>query len=221
MMRLIDDRALVWVAMVSLVATPGIAAAEGGQDQVNAASPQQATVETPPPATTSAAAPEQLPSREDEVRAKMEGTSWALEVSPLSGAGKIKEQKDTVSFTARQVTSEKLSKAGYPSSNYSVTIGDDGVVVWETMQTKDGAGVAFWRGEFHDATMRGVLSKHPLEGAAEDFSFVGREVAGKAVEAGDQKLTAPTNLPTPLQPPSPSAQEESPKKKKRRGLFGR
>lgn len=209
----------VWVSLMMLSAI-GVAAEDGMRTQVNAVSASPESASTPPPATPPVTEPVKPLSPEDEARAKLDGTSWALEVTPLSGTGKVKEHKDTVSFTARQVTSEKLSKAGYPSSNYSITIGDDDIAVWETMQTKEETGVVFWRGELRGSTMQGVLSKHPTEGAAEDFSFVGREVAGKAVEAGDQ-ITGPTNLPTPLQPPSPSAQEESPKKKKRRGLFGR
>jgi len=210
----------VWIGIMILPIT-GVTAEDGRQTQVNAVSASPESVSTPPPATPPVAEPVKPVSPEDEVRAKLDGTSWALEVTPLSGAGKVKEQKDTVSFTARQVTSEKLSKAGYPSSNFSITIGDDGIAVWETMQTKEETGVAFWRGELRGSTMHGVLSKHPTEGAAEDFSFVGREVAGKAVEASDQKLTGTTTPPTPPQSPSISTQKESPKKKKRRGLFGR
>ena len=135
-------------------------------------------------AKTSESPPEPVapaPSAEEGIRAQLDGTRWLLQLTPLSGDEKAKPQKDTVTFVAKQVSSERLSKAGFPTSNYTLTIGGDGVAVWETMQTKESAGVAFWRGELHGSTMRGVLSKHPAEGNPEDFSFTGQEASGKAI----------------------------------------
>ena len=201
----------VWLGIMMLLATPGVAAEEGVQPPVGATEAQPAAP---------AAAPVKLPSREEEVRATLDGTTWPLDVTPLSVGGKVKGYKDTVTFTARQVTSDKLSKGGYPSSNYSLTIGDDGVPVWETMQTKEAAGVVFWRGELHGSAMRGVVSKHPTEGAAEDFSFVGQEAAGKAANPSARKLSE-TSAAVSASTESTSAREERPNKPRRRGLFGR
>ena len=205
--------------MLLLLAIPGVAAEDEVQRE-NATRTQPTAVATPASTATPTAASAKLPSQEEEIRATLEGTTWPLEVTPLLSGGKTKGYKDTVTFTARQVISEKLSKGGYPSSNYSLTIGDDGVPVWETMQTKEAAGVVFWRGELHGSAMRGVVSKHPTEGAAEDFSFVGQEAAGKAAGASAQKL-GETHAAAPVSMKATSAQEERPKKPRRRGLFGR
>jgi len=162
------------------------AANEGGAvDQQGPSEPATA------PAAPLAEEPVKVRSPEDDVRAQLEGTQWLLDLTALSATGKAKPQKDTVNFESQKVSSERLLKAGYPQSNYTLTIGGDGIPVWETMQTKEGEGVVFWRGELHGSIMRGVLSKHPVEGAAEDFSFVGREAGGKAIGSnGQQSLDA-------------------------------
>lgn len=177
------------------------------------------------PATTTKTGPQ------DEVRALLDGTSWALDLMPLSGGEKAKPQKDTVSFAKTKVVSEELSKAGYPESNYSLTIGDDGVAVWETMQTKEGEGVAFWRGELHGATMRGMLSRHPTEGPAKDFSFVGKksEVAHTTATPASPATVIPAQpaeppaqavTQTPADSPDAAGSSEPPTpKKKKRGWF--
>jgi hypothetical protein len=118
-------------------------------------------------------------AQEEQARAALNGTRWAITwTSTAGGEAAAKPAKDTISFEERQVSSERLVKAGYPSSNYSLTIAGDGMTIWETMQTKEGEGVAFWRGEVQGDTMRGVLSKHPLEGATEDYTLSGRRISG-------------------------------------------
>ena len=179
---------------------------------------------TPPPVAEAApAAPpaaEVKPlSPEDQVRAQLDGTTWSVQLMPSSGAKAAKPQKDTITFTKRQVSSEFLTKAGYPNSNYSLTLGDDGRAVWETMQTKEGEGVAFWRGEVDGATMRGVLSKHPLEGEPEDYSISGQST-------GEKKITVPSAAQAPgaavqVAPaaktaPAATIKEAHPAKKKRK-----
>ena len=144
---------------------------------------------------------------EETVRAQLDGTRWMLQLTPLAGGEKAKSQKDTVTFDAKQISSERLTKAGFPASNYTLTIGDDGVAVWETMQTKEGEGVAFWRGELHGATMRGVLSKHPADGTPEDFSFTGQESGGMS--------SSPTS-PTSAQGTSAATETPTKKSKKKR-----
>jgi hypothetical protein len=170
--------------------------------------PQPASPDTQAPA---AQAPKPK-SPEDELKEQISGTRWTIELTPLSGAEKAKPQKDTVRFEGGQVSSERFAKAGYPQTNYTLSVGGDGVPVWETMQTKEGEGVLFWRGEVHGSTVRGVVSKHPVEGPAEDFSFTGREASGKNVAVGAQAASAALSS----QPSAPSAQEP-PKKKKRKG----
>ena len=195
-----------------------------------AAVPESQPAAAPAPAAVKPKPPE------DAVRIQLNGTRWLLDLTPISASGKVKPQKDTVTFNGQQISSERMTKAGYPTSNYTLTIGDDGVAVWETMQTKESEGVAFWRGEFHGSAMRGVLSRHPTNNAPEDFSFSGREASDRSIVVGtDSSATAqpPTGGSsasyvrlagsgggsTQPAPASPAGTSGKPSKKKR-GLFG-
>ncbi len=171
----------------------------------------------PAPSAPPAKAP---PSQEDLVRAQIDGTRWLLEFTPMAADGKA--YKDTVRFDARRTGAERLVKQGFPETNYTLTLGDDGVAVWETMQSREEGGLVFWRGEFHGQTMRGILSKHPAEGPAEDYSFTGREEKGRSVALGGAPpALAPSAVSTlpagsPAAPASaPTAAQSAPKKKKR------
>ncbi len=117
-----------------------------------------------------------------EVAERLNGAEWAIELTPMSGEGAKATRQDTLLFAAGKVTSKQLSAKGYNTTNYTLTIGDDGTPVWETMQTSETEGVAFWRGELREDGMRGILSKHPLEGNADDYSFVSRGEKRVAVE---------------------------------------
>lgn len=171
------------------------------------------------PAAQPAAAAKSI-NPEEQLRAQLDGTQWAIQLTPTSGSKEAKPKEDSVSFTAKQVTSDFLSKAGYPSSNYSLSIGDDGRGVWETMQTKEGEGVAFWRGELEGTRMFGVLSKHPLEGDPEDYSFSGQLTTEKAIA-----IPAPAKpAAVQAQPAAPSPATAAPARpktpaKKKRGWF--
>ena len=148
-------------------------------------------------------------------------------------------------LTKKQIKSSFMEKSGYPASNYSLTLGGDGRAVWETMQTKEGEGVVFWRGEVDGATMRGVLSKHPTEGPSEDYSVSGHSIGDKKIvvpgatqaapgavqvqsaqqaatqsaspaAAQMQKALSPT---TSVAPVAPKPAAKQPEKKKKRGWF--
>ena len=164
---------------------------------VKTATPPAPAPQAPPTPSEPAAPPAVAPpptkpiSQNDEVRARLTGTSWSLELVSLSQNEKGKIQKDTVTFEAHTVSSDRLSKAGFPTSNYSLNIGEDGVAVWETMQAhSEGKGVAFWRGEIHGDTMEGVLSNQPTGGSPEEFSFTGHQIGGAAVSSAVAQTTA-------------------------------
>ena len=188
-----------------------------------AAAPQAGPVAEPAAA--------KLLSPEDQIRAQLDGTEWTVQLNPSAGVKGVATQKDTITFTKKQVNSSFMEKAGYPASNYSLTMGGDGRAVWETMQTKEGEGVAFWRGEIDGSTMRGVLSKHPTEGASEDYSLSGQVVGAKkivipgAVESAPSAVSVQSAAPVVKQAekalPVPAAQQAAPKRaeKKKRGWF--
>ena len=146
-------------------------------------------------------------NQEAQVRARINGSRWALELTPIGGEENAKVHQDHVTFDAKHVSSERLSKAGYGPSNYTLTIGEDGALVWETMQTKEGEGVAFWRGEFQDTAMRGVLSKHPLEGPTEDYSLSGQQVKGSGANTSSSSGSS-------TEPAEKPSKKKSKKKKK-------
>ncbi|MBI4355436.1 MAG: hypothetical protein HY597_03155 [Candidatus Omnitrophica bacterium] len=105
-------------------------------------------------------------------------TTWAVDWTPISGPkGKASPIKDIVSFEQGRVTSKHLSAKGYPTTNFSARIGDDGVPIWETMQTNENQDVVFWRGELHGEALRGIVSQKPVKGASEDYALAGQRVA--------------------------------------------
>ena len=173
-----------------------------------------------PPAPPSPPALEK--SKEEQqreaIRAKLNGTTWELDLK--SDAGKTKH--DTITFDGRQVTSAWLSKAGYGSSNYSVTVNED-EAVWETMQSNPKEGLAFWRGELPSdpSKMYGALSKQPKEGQPENYSFVAAKSG--TVSPTQASTAAPSAAVAPPAPattePAASAGESPKSKKKKRGLF--
>lgn len=141
--------------------------------------------------------------RDQEAAALLNGTLWSVEMMPLSGEKGKKPLQDTLKFEGGKITSTALSKEGYPTSNYTLTVGEDGLVVWETMQTKEGAGVVFWRGERQGDTMRGILSKQPTEGKNTDYSFSGKILVSPETPPGAPPATAtPPEQVNP--PPLPS-----------------
>lgn len=214
---------LIAVIIAGFVAGAGEVRAEDEQ------APAMATVaaESAPPAGAppAPAKPPKPPTPEERLLAVIEGTSWPVELSPMGGEGK--PVKDTISFAGRQVTSKHLEESGYLTSNFTLTIGGDGVPVWETMQTNEGVGVAFWRGEFHGDSMRGILSKQLKEGVTQDFSFTGREASGRRVEAGavapaagsSGSAAAPATAPAGGATGTPPVAETKSKSKKKRGWF--
>ncbi len=103
---------------------------------------------------------------------ELDNTEWQIELTPLSGKGK--KESDAILFKNKQVSIFNFSKKGFPSTNFTLTVQPDGNIVWETMQTSDKSGIAFWRGEM-DATMQkmsGILSHQIDDKTKQDFSFV-------------------------------------------------
>lgn len=103
-------------------------------------------------------------------KAELNGTEWTVEMKPMSGKGKA--ETDVITFAEDKVSSKNLSNAGYPATNFTVRLEEDGTVIWETMQTSEKDGQAFWRGDINEGVMRGVLSKRDKKDNAYDFNFV-------------------------------------------------
>ncbi len=129
----------------------------------------------------------------------LNGTQWTIELSPMSGEQPKRPATDTVRFEGKKVASEKLSKEGFPSTNFTVTLGGDGVTVWETMQTAQDSSVAFWRGELHGEAMRGILSRHLASGKTEDWAFSGKLAMTPPLSPPETPAAA--RMPTPEKKP--------------------
>lgn len=180
------------------------------------ASPQASPTPSESSAPTIAPPPTPKKSKDEGGRARLNGTNWSLDLVRISGSDKEKgkNEKDTVTFGTRTVSSDRLSKAGFPTSNYSVNVGDDGaLLVWETMQAHgEGKGVAFWRGEIRGDNMEGILSKQPTGSAPEEFSFTGRQMGAAAPVVEAQPAAIPPTEPAEAQ--KAKAPKESGKKKR-------
>jgi hypothetical protein len=116
----------------------------------------------------------------EKKRAELDNTKWRISVTSLSEKKGGEPKSDTLRFINRKVASEIFEPKGYPASNYTMRIEPDGTVIWETMQTKEGGGVVFWRAECRGDAMKGIISKHPKEGGHEDFSFI--SISSKKIE---------------------------------------
>ncbi len=198
----------------------------------------QTPAPTPPPAAPKA----DHVAQQAQAAARLKGTAWAIELTPMTGEKPKRPLTDTLHFENGKIGSDGLTKSGYPATNYTLTIGDDNTPVWESMQTKEGEGVSFWRGELRGETMRGILSKHPIEGNAEDYSFVGHQSGSAAPATADATPSTATDSETmpatepaatmasppaspdsaaiepPAQPVAQPAQSPAPKKQ-RKGWF--
>lgn len=116
----------------------------------------------------------------EQKRAELDNMEWRINVTPLSEGKGVEPKSDTLKFVNGKVVSKVFESKGYGASNYTIRVESDGTVVWETMQTKEGGGVIFWRAEHRGNVMKGVISKHPKEGKNEDFSF--SSISSKKIE---------------------------------------
>lgn len=122
-------------------------------------------------------------------RNELNNMEWKIKLSPI-GNTNDKGYEDTLSFINSIFSSEKLESESFPGSNYTVSLKGEDVIVWETMQTSESAGVAFWRGELENNIMRGVLSVRSDEKTYMDFSFYNierKELVAKPPKADEMK----------------------------------
>ena len=169
------------------------------------------TVEGSAPAVSGApaASPDGgAPSGEREVIRRLSGTRWTLELRPMFGQKSEPPVTDTLRFSGNEMTSERFSAGGFASSAISITVGEDGVPVWEATQLNPSEGIALWHGELHEHTINGTVSTCPLTGATEDFIFVGQEAPAATAPSAPPESSAPPVAPAPAEPaPAPEQKE--------------
>lgn len=113
---------------------------------------------------------------------------WQIETVETA-AKKTKPEADVLTFSEGKVTSKNYSAKGYPATNITLTVQDNGIIVWETMQTNPEHGTVFWRGELGNGLMSGAASLQPKKGDNKDYYFTTaspKETAGP-VEIEAQK----------------------------------
>ena len=104
-----------------------------------------------------------------EKKAELNGTSWDVTIESRAGKGSFLG-KDTLIFQNERFRSLTAEKNDFSATNYTLTVQEQGPTVWETMQTGKNGEVAFWRGEWKEGVMTGVISRQ-LEKGAEEYSF--------------------------------------------------
>ncbi len=141
------------------------------------AAPAKATeAAKPAPATqTDKAGDEALKAKRAIAQKKLNelnNTEWLIDLSSMTTKGK--KETDTITFKDNQVSIASFAKKGFPTTNFTLTVQEDGLVIWETMQTSEKSGIAFWRGELDSKlqTMRGVVSHQIDKKSKQDYSFV-------------------------------------------------
>lgn len=105
-----------------------------------------------------------------EKREQLNNTEWQIELSLFDGG---KKDTDVIIFKDNQVVFTNLSRGGFTSTNYTLTIQKDEAIVWETMQTSKKGEIAFWRGEVDSNMnkMRGILSRKIDDKTSRDYYF--------------------------------------------------
>ena len=136
----------------------------------------QVTVPSQQPAPV-VPAPSDLIAEQKRIKewvSKLNGTEWSIYVKPLSTTGKAFQ--DTLTFEERKVSSQQLSKKGYPASNYTLRVQNNDQASWDTMQSNTDESIALWSAQITGDSIRGNLNKRPKKGSAENYTFSGSRV---------------------------------------------
>ena len=104
-----------------------------------------------------------------EKKGELNGSSWSVKIDSQSKKGALLGE-DTLNFQNDKFSSESSNKIGYTPTNYTLTVQEAGPTIWETMQTSKKGEVCFWRGEWKDNVMTGIISRQ-LEKGAEEYYF--------------------------------------------------
>ena len=115
---------------------------------------------------------EKLKLERDKKRKQINSTQWAIDLNLMGVKGKSKQ--DVLIFEENRFYAKKTSKEGFNATNYTISVQDDGITVWETMQTAEEGKINFWRGEIAEdmKSMRGIVSKQLPDGTTENYSFL-------------------------------------------------
>ncbi|MFH1996844.1 MAG: hypothetical protein ABIJ27_07635 [Candidatus Omnitrophota bacterium] len=121
---------------------------------------------------------------------ELDGAVWDIMITPSVDGKMVKPARraDKLTFSNLKVSSEKFFQDGYAATNYSLRFKPGGLVIWETMQSKEGDALVFWRGELRGESMKGIINRTNQNGdLIEALSFVSAGVVGGAKIQKDEK----------------------------------
>ncbi len=108
--------------------------------------------------------------------AGLNGTIWEVELISVSPDGVETPVKDKIKFQGEAFESYYFASHGFSPSNYTVTVNENGVITWETIQRNPKGEVISWRGDWNGKQMEGVLSYRPEGSTPQDFSFMSSQL---------------------------------------------
>lgn len=116
-----------------------------------------------------------------QARSAINNSTWSIVFSGTLPKGMA--SGDTLVFKDNQFSSTLFSARGFEPTNFSLTMQDDGVVVFETMQASEKEGTIFWRGELgaDQKTLRGMFSHVLSDKQTQDIYFSGSKDSGPAI----------------------------------------
>jgi len=106
---------------------------------------------------------------EEKARETLKGREWTVKITPRDG--KPTGETDVFAFGDGTMESKNLTPKGYPVSNMTITVANDGAIVWETMKTAAGNDKAFFRGELRGGVMAGTMVMKSSKGKVATFLF--------------------------------------------------
>ncbi len=160
-----------------------------------------------------------------EKKGELNGTSWSIAINSQSKKGDLLGE-DTLVFQNDKFRSESSGKLDYTPTNYTLTVQEEGPTIWETMQTSKDGEVCFWRGEWKEGVMSGIISRQLKEGSEEYyFTSASRKEIPKTTEEKEETMINPaqeteTSAPDVLGSAAVPVQQSAPAKaKKKTGWF--
>jgi len=103
----------------------------------------------------------------------LNGTEWEVKMIPTDKKASQAVEYDKIRFSDDQVVSKNMAAKGFQPTFYTLTSNDEGVIIWETMQTGPAGDIVAWRGEWVNGQMRGVINQQMASGETRTFHFVG------------------------------------------------
>jgi hypothetical protein len=147
---------------------------------------------------------EMMAKRIEAAGKELNNTKWQVTFNQITQAEKKDSFTDTISFKDGKVEVAGLASQGFSASGFTISVKRQNTIVWETMQTGEKKGLAFWKGEIENDKMHGVLSRHIDEKTVKDYTFysTGKEMIQEAAstpEVKKEEVKAAVESPKPVE----------------------